>query len=175
MEMRHVFKILSGIQLSCDYFICEYTLCIGAASILGNDTLFSWYYLPSSSRVIILSVNTRFAEGHSWKWDTSDKRPLSALMVVWLDGQLGILSQFVFPQNYHFCWMLGESFDILMFKNLTFHIIGQKMTGMLSIGLMFFDVLGSFWTNWKCCSNLFVLLGNLGQSNYKYTFPSTKL
>ena len=40
--------------------------------------------------------------------------------------------------------MLGESFDILMFKNLTFHIIGQKMTGMLSIGLMFFDVLGSF-------------------------------
>ena len=114
------------------FHICEYTLCIGAASILGNATLFSWYYLPSSSRVIILSVNTRFAEGHSWKWDTSDKRPLSALMVVWLDGQLGILSQFVFPQNYHCCWMLGGELwysesEFLMFKNLTFHIIGQKI------------------------------------------------
>ena len=61
----------------------------------GDLTRLCYY----SVRVIILSVNTRFAEGHSWKWDTSDKRPLSALMVVWLDGQLGILSQFVFPQT----------------------------------------------------------------------------
>ena len=96
------------------HFVCAFVW------LFYVNTSFATAYINGNETVCTISdlIVNKWEER---KWDTSDKRPLSALMVVWLDGQLGILSQFVFSQKYNFYWKALNLYCSL-FKTLTFDI-----------------------------------------------------